>query len=72
MVKVLNLTRCHPQTRLRLLLEVCLQYASYHCADLNISLQDHFSCSYTAEMDSQYDSLEVLADPDRAAEEWKL
>ncbi|KAJ6597795.1 alcohol oxidase [Mycena vulgaris] len=36
------------------------------------NLQDHFWCPYVAETDPKYESTEVLADPARAAKEWKL
>ncbi|KAJ7473442.1 alcohol oxidase [Mycena latifolia] len=36
------------------------------------NLQDHFRTVFVAETDSKYESAEVLKDPVRAAEEWKL
>ncbi|KAJ7482022.1 alcohol oxidase [Mycena latifolia] len=36
------------------------------------NLQDHFWSPYVAETDPKYESIEVLNDPVRAAEEWKL
>ncbi|KAJ7692901.1 alcohol oxidase [Mycena rosella] len=36
------------------------------------NLQDHFWCPYVAETDLKFESIEVLQDPLRAAEEWKL
>ncbi|KAJ6524835.1 GMC oxidoreductase [Mycena capillaripes] len=36
------------------------------------NLQDHFWCPYVTETGSKYESVEVLKNPARAAEEWKL
>ncbi|KAJ7793141.1 alcohol oxidase [Mycena olivaceomarginata] len=36
------------------------------------NLQDHFWCPYVTETDSKYESVEVLKNPARATEEWKL
>ncbi|KAJ7019863.1 alcohol oxidase [Mycena alexandri] len=36
------------------------------------NLQDHFWCLFVSETDSKYESVEVLNNPVRAAEEWKL
>lgn len=36
------------------------------------NLQDHFWCPFVVETDPQYESVEVLNNPARAAEEWKL
>ncbi|KAJ7302951.1 alcohol oxidase [Mycena albidolilacea] len=40
--------------------------------DSQLLLQDHFWIPLIMETDSKYESLEVLGDPARAAEEWKL
>ncbi|KAJ7651466.1 alcohol oxidase [Mycena polygramma] len=36
------------------------------------NLQDHYYCAYVAETDPKYESREVMRNPVRAAEEWKL
>jgi hypothetical protein len=39
-------------------------------SELNLYFQDHFWCPYVTETDSKYESVEVLKNPARAAEEW--